>query len=79
MDKFKILIILIIVFIFAEGAGLIYFANKSQQIKKARPKIEEISAEKQELERRYEEVSLKYKVVERDRNNLLIQTKRLIA
>lgn len=79
MDKFKFLIALIIIFIFAEGAGLIYFANRSQQIKKIKPGIEKAKGERDDIEEKYADVLLKYKAIERDRNNLLVQTKRLLS
>jgi chromosome segregation ATPase len=79
MDKFKFLIVLIILFIFAEGAGLIYFAQRSQKLKKAETKVVEVEKQDTELMAKYEELESKFRAIERDRNNLLAQTKRLMA
>jgi tetratricopeptide (TPR) repeat protein len=78
MDKFKFLIILIIVFIFAEGAGLIYFAHRSQKLKKTKPVIvEKIVRPAGGYKEKYDQLALKYDALEKDRNNLLVQTKRM--
>lgn len=84
MKKFKILITLVVMLAFAEAIGLMYFAHKFQSSSKQletvtrEPGYEEIKMENKGLKDKYAELLEKYGVLERDRDNVLLQAKRLL-
>ncbi|MFH1593290.1 MAG: tetratricopeptide repeat protein [Candidatus Omnitrophota bacterium] len=91
MSKINILaIILVGLLIFAEGAGFIYFANKSHdlsgKLKDVMPKLEKLSEDNRQMAGRFEGLSKThdnmqkdYEAMKMDRNNLFAQAKSLLA
>lgn len=91
LNKITILAILVGALIFAEGSGLIFFANKSQKLSKELARLskekerveiqlppEELVKEQKELQGKYLELLKKFEAVKADRDNLIIQAKRLL-
>lgn len=93
MNKLKALIVVIAVLIFSEGAGLIYFAYKSNQFYKKsqdlskklesleglKPNYERLTQEEQRLKNEYANLLRENEAMKEDRNNLLTQAKKLLA
>jgi len=90
MNKIKLLVIVVGVLIFAESAGLIYFAYKSQglaqQLSQAQKRLQEIapnyerlSKEEQDLKSKYTDLLKENEAIKEDRANLLVQTKNLLG
>ncbi|MFC1667330.1 tetratricopeptide repeat protein [Candidatus Omnitrophota bacterium] len=82
MNKFKMLLILVFILLIAEGAGIAYFAYKSQELSKAaeyrEPVYRKLSREKQALSKKYTELLNKVEGIEKDRDNVLAQAKRFV-
>lgn len=82
MNKFRILVTLVFILLIAEGAGIVYFAHKSQELSKSaedkEPIYRKLSREKQELSKKYTGLLNKVEGIERDRDNVLAQAKRFI-
>ncbi len=83
MNKFKILAILIVVLLFGESAGFIYFARKSQglsrELESFKPGYEKLTRAELELKNKYSELSKENEAMRIDRENLLSQIKSLLA
>jgi len=81
IDKFKALVILVGILIFAEGSGLVYFAHKSQMLSATlvtAPEGKRLDKEGPALKDKYEELLKNYEAVKADRDNLISQAKRLL-
>ena len=89
MNRFKILAVLVGILVFAEGSGLIYFAHKaqkqarrlealSQDLQSVEPGREKATKEKREFEGKYKNLLTEYEALKKDRDNVLVQTKRLL-
>ncbi len=88
---FILVVILVAIIIFAEGSGLVYFANKSQRLSKqiekqkaeglkvSKPGYEKLRKEMNELKEKYAALEKKYKAAEEDRGNLVRRVKALAA
>ncbi|MBU1061608.1 MAG: tetratricopeptide repeat protein [Candidatus Omnitrophica bacterium] len=82
MSKYKLLlrtvISILVIFLINEGAGFVLKHDSISQLEGAEPGNEEISLDKRDLEKEYNGLLEKFEAVKQDRNNLLIQAKRLL-
>ena len=87
MNRFKILVVLVGLLIFAEGSGLIYFATKYQEMitfsnasklsgdTKDAKAVLDVKTDTSE----YRQLLSKYEAIKLDRDNLIVQTKRIFS
>ena len=89
MKQFKIVAIFVGILVLVMGAGLLYFAHMSQEqaekeaeltktLEGIEPGYKKLSKEKMEAESKYAELLKEYDALRKDRDNVLIQTKRLL-
>src|SRR3989338_7436701 len=90
MNKFKMLTMIIGVLILCESLGLIYFARKAQILSRKnkvmavtisgfQPGYTKMSQSSQDVMARYKETVKELEAVKADRENILAQTKNLLA
>lgn len=83
MNKFKLAVALIVVLIFGESVGLIFFAWRAQKfsekLESIKPGYEKVSREGQEVRDKYEALLKENEAIREDRNNLITQAKNMLA
>ncbi|MBI3602450.1 MAG: tetratricopeptide repeat protein [Candidatus Omnitrophica bacterium] len=90
MTKFKILAIVVLIFILGQSAGLLYFVSKTQGLLQKNQelvaKVERYGPGYEKLDKQFQEVSSKYtaaakelETVKADRENILAQAKSLLG
>jgi len=83
MNKFRLATTIIAVLILGESAGLIFFAQRSQRLSERletlKPGYEKIDKETKEIKDKYEALVKEHEAIKEDRNNLLSQTKNMLA
>ena len=89
MKQFKILAIFVGILVLVMGAGLLYFAHRSQEqsekeaeltktLEGIEPGYKKLNREKMEADSKYSDLLKEYNALRSDRDNVLIQTKRLL-
>jgi chromosome segregation ATPase len=89
MKRIKIIAILIGILVFTSGAGLVYFANRYQnqteeietlakELKDVEPERRKLDRENREFKSKYTNLLQEYEALKGDRQNVLLQTKRLL-